>query len=96
MTFNIDIVVVITSPLSKFSQTTFIESFKTFIEAFIKHIFEILTILQRLRLYEEQQNNDDSIMITRFNRYEFIVRERFVVNHNKQIDITSFFIKKNS
>ena len=35
-------------------------------------------------------------MITRFNRYESIVRKRFIVNYNKQIDITSFFIKKNS
>ena len=34
-------------------------------------------------------------MITRLNRYEGIVRERLVVNHNKQIDITSFFIRKN-
>ena len=33
-------------------------------------------------------------MITRFNRYENIVRERFIINHNKQADITSFFIKK--
>ena len=33
-------------------------------------------------------------MITRLNRYEGIVRGRLVVNHSKQVDITSFFIKK--
>ena len=33
-------------------------------------------------------------MITRFNRYKFIVKKRFTVNYNKQIDIISFFIKK--
>ena len=34
-------------------------------------------------------------MITRFNRYEFIVKERLIFNYNKQVDITSFFIRKN-
>ena len=29
-------------------------------------------------------------------RFIINIRERFVVNYNKQIDITSFFIKKNN
>ena len=34
-------------------------------------------------------------MITRLNRYEDIIKKRLVINHNKQADITSFFIRKN-
>ena len=95
-TSNIDIAIAITSPLSKPSQAVFIEPSQISTEAFIKHISETLTMLQRLRLYEKQQNNDDSTMITRLNRYESIVRARFIVNHNKQVDITSFFTRKDN
>ena len=35
-------------------------------------------------------------MITRSNRYEFIVKKRLIINYSKQIDIMSFFIKKNN
>ena len=52
MTSNIDIVIAITSPLSKPSQTTFIESSQAFIETFINRISKryIRKIKQKRRL----------------------------------------------
>ena len=95
-TSNIDIAVAITSPSSEPSQAASIEPPQISTETSIKHIPETLTMLQRLRLYEEQQDNDDSTMITRLNRYESIVRARLVVSHNKRADITSFFTRKDN
>ncbi|CAF9939742.1 MAG: hypothetical protein ALECFALPRED_008278 [Alectoria fallacina] len=63
-TSNIDIAVAITSPSSEPSQAASIEPPQISTETSIKHIPETLTMLQRLRLYEEQQDNDDSTMIT--------------------------------
>ena len=57
---------------------------------------EALAMLQRLRLYEEQQDSGDPAMVTRLNRYESTVRGRLIASHSKQVDITSFFSRKGS
>ncbi|KAF6236275.1 hypothetical protein HO173_005527 [Letharia columbiana] len=37
---------------------------------------EALKLLERLQLYEEQQNDGDDVLITRLNRYEREIRAR--------------------
>ncbi|CAF9926667.1 MAG: hypothetical protein ALECFALPRED_003502 [Alectoria fallacina] len=110
MTSNIDIAVATTSPSSKPSQTASTEppqtstennerDQKTDEEEIIEPRIpqkEALVMLQRLRLYEEQQDNGDPTMITRLNRYESTIRGRLIVSYNKQADITSFFTRKDN
>ena len=52
--------------------------------------FKILQLLQRLRLYEEQQEDGDDVFISRLNRFErnIIIRK---ASARKQASIQAYF-----
>ena len=53
---------------------------------------EALQFIQRLRLYEQQQEMGDTDLLLRLARYETTVRGRLIASHNKQqTDMSSFF-----
>ena len=54
---------------------------------------EALQLLERLRLYKEQQEDGDGVLITRLNRYERVIRTRKTTAH-KQASIQAYFASK--